>query len=91
VPAEIAFGPWQKGLPRAERLARLRELRALAHVLAGPRHPFTLALKEALTDRTAVDRAGAALADLPTLTMRRLLATFAALKAPPKRRGRGGG
>jgi hypothetical protein len=82
----LTFGPWASDIPETERHARLRELRALAHVLAGPRHPFTTALRSAIGDPSAVDRASKALADLPTRTMRRLLSTYAALNLTPLRR-----
>jgi hypothetical protein len=86
MPGEVVFGPWAKGILPAERRARLRELRALAHVIVGPEHEFTVALRDALTDREAVKRAGTALRELPMRTMRRLLASYAALHRPPKAR-----
>jgi hypothetical protein len=55
-------------------------------VLTGPRHPFTTALRSAIGDPSAVDRASKALADLPARTMRRLLSTYAALNLTPLRR-----
>jgi hypothetical protein len=81
----VTFGPWTPGLPEIERQARLRELRALAHILAGPRHPFTAALQNAIADPSTVDGASAALNELPTRTMRRLLATYAALNPASRR------
>jgi hypothetical protein len=81
----LTFGPWAPSLTEAERQARLRELRALAHVLAGPRHALTMALRSAIGDPSAADRASKALADLPTRTMRRLLTTCAALNPTPLR------
>jgi hypothetical protein len=88
VSAGVTFGPWTPGLSVSERQAWLRELRALAHILAGPRHPFTVALRSAIGDLAAADRASMALAELPTRTMRRLLTTYAALNPNPPRRRR---
>jgi hypothetical protein len=62
-----------------ERTARLRELRALALVFAGPDHPVTRALAAAVADPAAAPAALAELARLPALRKRRLLATFGAL------------
>jgi hypothetical protein len=88
VSAGVTFGPWTPGLSVSERQARLRELRALSHVLAGPRHPLTIALRSAIDDPSAVDCASKALEEIPTRTMRRLLTTYAALNPNPTRRRR---
>src|SRR3954469_17333702 len=45
-----AFGPWAAGLDPAERLARLRSLRALVQVFAGPTHSLVAALAQAEGD-----------------------------------------
>jgi hypothetical protein len=45
------------GCSPAEHAARLRELRALALVYFGLRHPVTAALGEAIGDLSMVDRA----------------------------------
>jgi hypothetical protein len=42
------------GVPEAERTARCRELRALALVYLGLRHPVTAALSEAIGDPSMV-------------------------------------
>jgi hypothetical protein len=76
------FGPWRDDIDKAERLARLRELRALAHLLA-PNSPLAAALKAAETgDQAALDAALAELDRLPALARRRILATYAALSRP---------
>jgi hypothetical protein len=67
------------GCSPAERAARLRELRALAMVYLGLRHPATAALG----DPTAVDRALAELGAIPALRRRRLLCAYAALLGKP--------
>jgi hypothetical protein len=71
------------GCSPAERAARLRELRALAMVYLGLRHPATAALGVALGDPTAVDRALAELGAIPALRRRRLLCAYAALLGKP--------
>jgi hypothetical protein len=67
------------GVPEAERTARCRELRALALVYFGLRHPATAALGEAIGDPTAVDRALAELGAVPAFRRRRLLCAYGAL------------
>ena len=65
--------------PEPERAARMRELRALAMVYCGPRHPVTKALQTAACDPAATQNALAMLDALPALSRRRLLATYGAL------------
>ena len=65
-----------------ERAARLRELRAPAFVIAGPGHPAAVALAAAVADPALTDDALAAVACMPALPKRRLLATFGALAFP---------
>jgi hypothetical protein len=62
-----------------ERAARLRELRALALVYCGRRHPLTSALSAAIGDPAVTEAALAQLDGLPALRRRRLLASFGAL------------
>jgi hypothetical protein len=76
------FGPWAPGLDPAERLARLRSLRALVQVFAGPRHPLVVALAAAEAD--PADEAAALIAwqvltTMPTIKRRRILASLATL------------
>jgi hypothetical protein len=76
------FGPWRDDIGEAERLARLREMRVLAYLLA-PKSPLVVALKAAETgDQAALDAALAELDRLPALARRRILATYAALSRP---------
>ena len=77
------FGPWADDLDQAERLARLRSLRALARVLAGPRADDLVALlAQAETDDTVLPAAADALDALAPLDMRKVLASYAALARP---------
>jgi hypothetical protein len=80
----MSFGPWRPGLDDVERRARLREWRAIACLIVGPRHALTIALGDALDDPTAAERARQQLEALPPLPRRRVLATYAALAMPPK-------
>jgi hypothetical protein len=73
------------GLPEAERAARCRELRALALVFIGLRHPATVALAEAIGDPAAGPRALALLDAVPALPRRRLLSAYGALMVPSGR------
>jgi hypothetical protein len=63
----------------AERQARLRELRALALVYFGGKHPITAALRAAIVDPDATNHALNLLDASPALTRRRLLAAYGAL------------
>jgi hypothetical protein len=76
------FGPWVDGLDPAERLARLRSLRALVQVFAGPAHPMAVALARAESDSTdeAALAAWKALETMPVLQHRRILASLGTLK-----------
>ena len=65
-----------------ERAARCRELRALAFVYLGLRHPATVALAEAVADPAAAALALALLDAVPALPRRRLLSAYGALIAP---------
>ncbi|GEO42144.1 hypothetical protein SAE02_62920 [Skermanella aerolata] len=83
------FGPWMQGLDPAERLARLRSLRALVQLLAGPDHPLCEALAQAEVDPTdaAAIEAWEALMTMPTLRRRRILASLATLTRSTTRQG----
>jgi hypothetical protein len=61
------------GCAPAEQAARLRELRALALLYFGLRHPVTAALRDAIGDPAMVDRALTELGMVPVLRRRRLL------------------
>jgi hypothetical protein len=62
-----------------ERIAGLRELRALSLLLCGAAHPATIALSKAISDPTPADRALAEVDILPALRRRRLLAAYCAI------------
>jgi hypothetical protein len=79
----LGFGPWAAGIDHAERLARLRSMRALALVLVRCSPDFIAALRAAETDEEALDRAADLLNRLPTLFRRRMLATYQILDSRP--------
>ena len=85
--------PWVPGISDAGRLARYRGLGALVQLLAGPGHPLVLALARAEADPS--DEAAAlvweALATMPSLQRRRVLASLATpLKASPTKERKAG-
>ncbi len=74
------WGPFADGISQAERVARLRCLRTIAHLLLGPRGmPLKAALLRAETGEVALDHAHAAIDALPSLDRRRVLASYAAM------------
>jgi hypothetical protein len=73
------FGFLLQGVSEGERVARCRELRALALVHVGASHPLTVALGEAVADPDANERALAELGRLPAPRRRKLLAAYMAL------------
>ena len=80
IPPADRFGPFADGLEPAERLARLRSMRAIYHMATGPRGD-ALARELRLAERYA-DRLPAALAafgGLAALDRRHVLASFARL------------
>lgn len=79
----MTFGPWAQDLDAAERLARLRGLRAIALLLARPHVAFTAALRRAEADARALQDAAVELDRLPALTRRRVLSAYLALGRPP--------
>jgi hypothetical protein len=85
-PDEI--GPWVNGLDPAERLARLRSLRALVQLLAGPDHPLVVALARAEVDPSdeAALEAWEALMTMPSFKRRRILGSLAMLTRTSIRR-----
>jgi len=81
------LGPWSPGIAPVERVAQLRSLAALAAVFTGSLHPLVTELRAAETNHAAAGRALALLDALPSLTRRRLIATFGAVTfrpTPPK-------
>jgi hypothetical protein len=72
-------------LEPAERLARLRSLRALVQIFAGAAHPLVIALAQAEDDPTdaAAVAAWRALETMPALQRRRILASMGTLMRTP--------
>ena len=84
VPAPWTFGPFAAGLDPAERRARLRCLRALVQVHAGPRgEAAARALHAAEADPAAEALAVAALDRLAALDRRHILASYAKVARAP--------
>jgi hypothetical protein len=75
----VSFGPWAANIDPAERLARLRGMRALALVHCRYEVGFLKSLQRAETDETALAAALEQLERLPALRRRHLLATYAQL------------
>ncbi|ACA15354.1 hypothetical protein M446_0800 [Methylobacterium sp. 4-46] len=74
------FGPWDLAISSVERIARLRALRAIAHLHAGPRaEALCSRLRDAEHDPAALPGAMAALDHLTAVGRRRILASFAAI------------
>lgn len=82
IPAGDQWGPWAPGTPEAERRARLRSLRALARVYAGPR-ALTLCrfLAQAETDPDAMEPASVELNRLAATDRRNVLASYLRLSS----------
>lgn len=77
------FGPWRLDITDAERLARLRSLRAIAHLCLGPRgDALTDALRLSERDPDHLSVALCALDALAPLDRRQVLASFATLHRP---------
>jgi len=80
IAAADRFGPWADGLDRAERLARLRAMRAIARLTLGPRgDAFADALRLAEADPQQLEPALRRLDALAALDRRSVLCSFAAL------------
>lgn len=74
------WGPFRPDIDAAERLARLRSLRAIVRLSTGPRGDRLAGLlHRAERDTAALEPALAALNALATLDRRSVLASFAAL------------
>lgn len=77
------FGPWRPDITDAERLARLRSLRAIAHLCLGPRgEEFADALRLSERNSDHLPAALRALDALAPLDRRQVLASFARLHQP---------
>ncbi|WP_336488827.1 hypothetical protein [Methylobacterium nigriterrae] len=80
IAASDGWGPFRPDIDSAERLARLRSLRALVRAYCGARgQTLCAALAEAETDPDALTLALAALNRLTPHDRRHVLAAFAAL------------
>lgn len=80
-----AWGPFASNIEPGERIARLRCLRAIAHLCCGPRGAELVSLLQAAeADAEALPDALAALDRLASLDRRRILASYAALTAPTR-------
>ncbi len=75
----MTFGPWTPNLNHAERVARLRAMRALALLLCRPHSNFIKTLQQAETDPGALPAALDLLDHLPALRRRHLLAAYGQL------------
>lgn len=72
------FGPWTPSLDAAELSARLRGLRVIARLLAGPRSTdLCRRLAEAETDPAAIDPACLALSAMAASDKRQIWAAYA--------------
>jgi len=75
----MSFGPWARDIDPAERLARLRSMRALALLHCRQETDFINTLRRAETDDKALPAALEYLNRLPALRRRHLLSTYAQL------------
>lgn len=77
------WGPFEVGLDDCERMARLRSLRAITRLLLG-RDGDLLArmLQCAESGHVSLDAVNAALNRLPSIPLRKILGTYAALTKP---------
>jgi hypothetical protein len=73
------YGPWSPGLKPAERAARFRALAALVAVFRGSGCPLVRVLRAA---EHAAARSFVLFEELPTLSLRQILSTFAAITRP---------
>lgn len=80
IPFRNAFGPWRPDIDPAERLTRLRSMRAIARLTLGPRgEAFAETLRQAETNPGQLEPALHQLDALAALDRRTVLASFAAL------------
>lgn len=77
------WGPWASGISDCERLARLRTLRTIVHLLLGRRGDvLERAIRCAEESVVDLDLLHVALSRLPSLDFRRVLASYAAIARP---------
>jgi hypothetical protein len=85
------WGPWDQAINAAERVARLRALRAFVQAFYGTNHALNKALYFAESLEPAdLDGAALELERLPALDRRKILSTYAALIAFKAQRDAGG-
>lgn len=78
------WGPFAPSLSPAERVARLRALRALAHLLLGLRgRDLCRLLREAESDDALLGVVALTIDTLPSRDRRNLLASYGALERAP--------
>jgi hypothetical protein len=83
IPAADRFGPWRDGLSDAERLARLRCMRTVAHLVLGPRgEAFADALRQSESNPNHLPVALRALNALAPIERRQVLCSFARIHQP---------
>lgn len=87
-----SWGPWARDIGAAERLARLRSMRAICQLMLGKLHPLVRALFLAESGEP-VDMAAACieLDRMPARDRRKVLASYAALIAFKAQRDAEGG
>jgi hypothetical protein len=78
----LLWGPWTPGLDDVERQALVREMRCLALMIVGERHPLTQALTAAADDLSRLDQVADELQRLPAMPRRRILALAIAVWRP---------
>jgi hypothetical protein len=77
------WGPWAAGIDDCERRARLRSLRAIVRMHLGPRGAILeRALHCAETGAVSLEALHGILSRLPSLDLRKVLASYAALTRP---------
>jgi hypothetical protein len=87
--AADSWGPWSGAISHAERVARLRSLRAI-FVCVSPRNPIITPLRLAESgEQQDLDAARIELDRMPALDQRNILALYGKLIQHPKKRGGG--
>ena len=81
IPAADQWGPFAPALTPAERMARLRSLRAIVRLLLGPRaRDLANLLREAEADDTLLGAALLMIDTLPSRDRRNILASYGAME-----------
>jgi hypothetical protein len=83
----MTYGPWSPGLhDEVERGKQLRSLQALVAVFLGSTSPLIAALRKAEDDAGALTAASDVLDKVPSVKRRHIMATFAAITWPKRRK-----